>query len=1212
MIIFAFFIFFCFIAYLFLGVHVFLLNRKSETNRLFLAICISAGIWAFTYAFMLPAPDSQHALFWIRLSAIGWGTIYGFIIHFFLILTKQKIFRAKALMLATIYLPIVIFLYIFTSEAWTSSGSVAKISIGWVFQNPPASIWPTLFIIYYFIIILCSIILIRGWGKNSEFNHQKIQSRIIGYTLLAALGLGFICDALLPWLDVDFFSPLTAAVPLIPMIGIWVAINKYRFLTLAGNVPSSEILKNMNEGIVLSNLQGKFYWANQSALKILNASERDLIGKPLSLIFPDIGFIFPVSAHSASSNSFPYNTVYTLQQPSTTPKHLQIEANLHYDEWGDCVGLICAFSDISEKVSAGKILEIERAYFKNLFDLAPVGIIILDLNDRVVDCNQEFTHLFQFTKDECINKEINTLIVPDDLSEEASKLSNSVAGGQAIYQETIRKRKDGSILDVAIAGKPISLADGPGLIFGIYQDLTAKKSAEAEYIQRLSFQECIIGIASRFVTITDLDLAINDSLADIGRQSMADRSYLFLHDSVHNTITNTHEWCAPGIVPQKDSLQQLPTEAFPWLTAKIMNNEPIIIQDVAAMPPEAEAEKETLKAQEIRSAVIIPTRLGEKIAGFIGLDFVKDYMTQSDNAMAILKIASDIFVQAIERHRVEKMLMQEQDLFQMLLDNIPDSIYFKDTFSRFTKINKAQAELLGISDPTEAVGKTDFDFFDKGHSQKAFDDEQLIFNSGIPLIRSAENFQIGGKSHWMLATKVPIRNSQGSIVGIVGLSSNVTELKRAEEALRNSESFLLHLSELTNFALESHSFPNLFQVLADHINSLLSSDISFITLWDEESKTVTPVAISGPGSNSYQALKILPDEPTLTESVMQAGKPIVVEDLFNTPYVSHRIAQLFPTRSMLALPLIAGEKKLGAVLIGFTQTHHFTKEEIENGKIAANQIALLISKHKLLEQLTQQEKNLVNLNAEKDKLFSIIAHDLRGPIASFLSLTELMADTTTQFSGDEFRELSQAMHKSAAGLLRLLENLLEWSRLQRGMIAVRLMALNLSETISSSFDSLRDLASSKDLKVSIQVSPDLEIFADSQMMHSLISNLLSNAFKFTKNGGEITVSATKTDDGMVQCEVADSGVGITQDRLSNLFRIEAISPTRGTNGESSSGLGLLLCKEFVEKQNGKIWAESKLGIGSKFTFQIPANGSARSIHTKPTSNPENINTLSGQ
>jgi signal transduction histidine kinase len=178
------------------------------------------------------------------------------------------------------------------------------------------------------------------------------------------------------------------------------------------------------------------------------------------------------------------------------------------------------------------------------------------------------------------------------------------------------------------------------------------------------------------------------------------------------------------------------------------------------------------------------------------------------------------------------------------------------------------------------------------------------------------------------------------------------------------------------------------------------------------------------------------------------------------------------------------------------------------------------------------------------------------------------------------------MKISATNIYRLLENLLEWSRLRRGAMDFVPEKLNLKKKIKECIDVLIESANNKNIKIDVPISDELDVLADSHMFETIVRNLVSNAIKFTRNGGTIAVTASYTDAQFVVVKIIDSGIGMSPELKDKLFQINEKTNRPGTDGEPSTGLGLLLCKEFIEKHDGKIWVESEVGKGSTFLFSI--------------------------
>jgi PAS domain S-box-containing protein len=236
-------------------------------------------------------------------------------------------------------------------------------------------------------------------------------------------------------------------------------------------------------------------------------------------------------------------------------------------------------------------------------------------------------------------------------------------------------------------------------------------------------------------------------------------------------------------------------------------------------------------------------------------------------------------------------------------------------------------------------------------------------------------------------------------------------------------------------------------------------------------------------------------------------------------------------------------------------------------------------------EIQRKNEQLQRMNSEKDKFFSIIAHDLRSPFNGFLGLTELMVSDINKMTLVDINRIAGNLHGSAKNLYRLLTNLLEWSKIQRGITDFNPEKLSLKDIIEESSNLFNESARKKSIIISKDISDDYFVLADKSMLDTIIRNLISNGLKFTEQGGNIILSAKETGD-MVEVSVKDNGIGMGKDIINNLFKIDKQSTRKGTAGEPSTGLGLLLCKEFIEKNGGQIFLQSEEGKGSEFRITL--------------------------
>jgi len=238
--------------------------------------------------------------------------------------------------------------------------------------------------------------------------------------------------------------------------------------------------------------------------------------------------------------------------------------------------------------------------------------------------------------------------------------------------------------------------------------------------------------------------------------------------------------------------------------------------------------------------------------------------------------------------------------------------------------------------------------------------------------------------------------------------------------------------------------------------------------------------------------------------------------------------------------------------------------------------------------LIESESNLKILNATKDKFFSIIAHDIKNPFNALYGLTDFVSKNFDTYSPQEIKNYFDLIHNSAEELLELLENLLHWSRTQRGKMEFHPILLNLNDIVQKIISLQKISADKKNIKIVSSIEPSLNIIADPDMITAIFAIIISNAVKFSYPSCVVIIMAEKGSQSTV-VSIIDSGVGISEQDIEKLFRIDVHYSTSGTSEEQGSGLGLILCHEFVEKHNGKIWVESELNKGSTFKFTIPNN-----------------------
>lgn len=286
---------------------------------------------------------------------------------------------------------------------------------------------------------------------------------------------------------------------------------------------------------------------------------------------------------------------------------------------------------------------------------------------------------------------------------------------------------------------------------------------------------------------------------------------------------------------------------------------------------------------------------------------------------------------------------------------------------------------------------------------------------------------------------------------------------------------------------------------------------------------------------------------------------------------------------LLVIKDITEKKESEKQLSRYLEELHETKDLMER-----NAYDLVASNLKLEDS----QERLRELNASKDKLFSIIAHDLRSPFTSFIGLTELLTEDYDDMDPLEVKALISELNKSANNVFGLLENLLSWSRLQTGRMDFNPELVSPVDIVDKTASLFEGPAKQKKILLTSQIYSRNNIYADVNMIETILRNLVSNAIKFTRENGEIIITLSGSNES-VEFSVTDTGVGMDKESLSKLFRIDNTHSTHGTNNEVGSGLGLILCKDLIERNKGSIKVESSPGAGTKFSFTIPAKAPSK-------------------
>jgi PAS domain S-box-containing protein len=300
----------------------------------------------------------------------------------------------------------------------------------------------------------------------------------------------------------------------------------------------------------------------------------------------------------------------------------------------------------------------------------------------------------------------------------------------------------------------------------------------------------------------------------------------------------------------------------------------------------------------------------------------------------------------------------------------------------------------------------------------------------------------------------------------------------------------------------------------------------------------------------------------------------------------------FGLNSCMGKVVRVDKNPVGMIRAVFRDNYHPDDHEKQFLSLIANAIGVEEERRIYQDQLMQYANDLKMMNEAKNKFFSIISHDLKGPFNAIMGFSDILTTEWDDYSDEERRHFIRNIYNSATNTFRLVENLLEWARTQTGQSQINPVLIDLSVLANEMVIQLREMAERKQIKLYPAINFNTMVYADENMLKTVLRNLLTNAIKFTMPGGMVSVSSRsmtepEVDKAMVEVSVHDNGIGIPQEILSRLFVIGEKVSRPGTSQEKGTGLGLIICREFLEKNGGTIHAQSEEGKGSRFYFRLP-------------------------
>jgi PAS domain S-box-containing protein len=830
-----------------------------------------------------------------------------------------------------------------------------------------------------------------------------------------------------------------------------------------------------------------YTFCNQAFADILGKSKNEIVGKTVFQLYEkELAEIYQKADENLleTGGSQDYETAIRFYDGSIHA--VILHKNIILDEEENKLGIIGLVEDISSLKKKEKELIESESKYKKIFENVQDIFYQVDVNGNILEISPSVSKYSDYTHTEIIGQPIEMFYAnPEDRN---SLLREIQEKGEALDFEIVLIGKNKHLTHASVNAHFIFDENGVGSgVEGTLRDLTERKQAEEKLKLSLSSLQATLD------STTDGILVVSNS----GKITNYNKQF--------KEIFNIPE----GIMESGED-----TSALEFVL-KLLNNPEQFISKVQYLYNHPETDSfDTLEFLDGRiiERYSCPQKLDDKPIGRVW---------------------------SFRDVTVRKKAEQQVHLMAHTLKSINESISITDINNRILFVNAAFLKTYGYTED-ELIGQ-DISMVRSSENDPEIANQILNITTSTGWQGELLNRKKDGTDFPIMLSTTLINNEYGEVVGMVGVAVDISDRKKSEKLLRESEEKYRNLIETMPDGVYRSTHEGKFLEINDAMVRILGYD---------SKEELMEVDIK---SELYF-------EPKDRESLILKTNPTELD--------------VFPMK-----------KKDGTAV--WIEDHGWYVKDINDQIIYHEGILRDVTERKLAEfQLHKYAEELQEMNATKDKFLSIIAHDLKAPFSSILGLSEILKNEINSFDIGSIEQYINLIYSTSKNTYRLLENLLDWARMQQGKMPFNPRPLILKELVTDIFETLNDGAIKKQIILINSIEEQLIIHADQNMIKTVIRNLVSNSIKYTSANGRIEVSASVKDD-FILVSVKDNGTGIPKADLNKLFRIETSYSRPGTENEVGTGLGLILCEEFISKHLGKIWVESEIGEGSEFKFILP-------------------------